>query len=229
MTCDQFYLTDAPVAPETTFVRFRGDHERSGSYIEFLSGISEMMKNLVPLITFSNRTEANLCVSLLESHGVKCFLYDENTASNFEYLIVTGYFKIVVQQRDLDVSSEILREHGIIGVKDVSGYYGDPCPKCSSQRVNVRGYGVGFHVLNVFLFYVPYLLRRRDCSCGECGYNWKSPLRSHNIIFAVVFSLALVLVWSSVIIGVNEYLKTVDSGREMNANELRDMVKDIQK
>lgn len=68
--------------------------------------------NLITIKTFSDSYEANVCKSLLEAKGVKCFIQNENfIAANPLLSLAAGGCQLQVNEEDCEKSIKILSEN----------------------------------------------------------------------------------------------------------------------
>ena len=91
---------------------------------------------LVTVKTFDNSMDAHLLKSRIESEGIRCFLFDDETVTiNPLFSQAIGGIKIKVNQRDLSVVKEILRD---ISETPLTHETGERilCPQCQSAKIN---------------------------------------------------------------------------------------------
>jgi uncharacterized protein with PIN domain len=88
----------------------------------------------VTLKTFDNPIDAHLLKSKLESEGIWCTLYDENTVSiNPLYNITVGGIKLVIHESDSERALAVLNSSPSHKADLKRGLI--QCPYCSSVRI----------------------------------------------------------------------------------------------
>lgn len=90
----------------------------------------------VTVKTFDNNMDAQMLKSRIESEGIKCFLFDEETVTiNPLFAQAIGGIKLKVLQEDVPKVREILKD---IYETPLTDELGDEicCPNCESTNIN---------------------------------------------------------------------------------------------
>lgn len=125
---------------------------------------------LVHLTSLYDVMEANLLKSKLESEGIKCFIFDENTVNvNPLYSAAVGGVRIMVSNIDANEALIILEgfKPGSAGIL--------LCPECSSDNIKVSQKLSNYLIA---LFQMAFAgpgsaALKPKCTCNDCGYTWK--------------------------------------------------------
>ena len=86
----------------------------------------------ISLRTFDNSIEAHLLKSKLESEGIECYIFHENTATLTP--IAIGAISFKVYQKDFPKAYEIMTEMQRLVPKDKNGNI-ICCPKCRASKL----------------------------------------------------------------------------------------------
>lgn len=129
---------------------------------------------MITIRTFDNTIDAHLLKTKLESEGIECFLFDENTVSvNPLYNITVGGIKLKINERDLEKTRGII---SLIEDKPLSDANDQviTCPNCESKDVHAKlKSSSGFRIiLDAFVSFLILLIpskRKTDYSCKSCG------------------------------------------------------------
>lgn len=136
---------------------------------------------IVVFQTFSDTLQANIVKGLLCSHGIECFLSDENIVNlNPLYNVAVGGIKLNVFEKDIQCISEILQAENMApdaDAPDTNHTKQITCPKCQSQNVSYGGsvkrkFGY-FDVLIPFLLMVYPFSMRKAYHCFDCGHEFR--------------------------------------------------------
>jgi hypothetical protein len=162
-----------------------------------------MSNSLVLLMTFANQFDANVCKTLLDSYGITSYIFDEHTASNFEYLVAVGFIKLMVPREESEKALEILIENKIVSVPEKGDNITvDPCIKCGSRKISKNKLSLPFYIVSLPFMFVPVLLRKRMYRCDSCHYSWKSKLLFHHIFFSFWLVAADLIVWAYILFSI---------------------------
>ncbi|PHR49761.1 MAG: hypothetical protein COA32_01105 [Fluviicola sp.] len=132
----------------------------------------------VTIKTFDNNMDAHMLKSRIESEGIKCFLFDEETVTiNPLYAQAIGGIKLKVHQEDVSAVRKILKD---ISETPLTDDEGDRilCPNCSSIAINTgfrsvsgwRGLVFAF-VAFLSLTFSPFIKTRYYCK--DCEHVFK--------------------------------------------------------
>jgi hypothetical protein len=159
-----------------------------------------MGSDLVLLMTFANQIDASVCKTLLDSHGISSCLFDEHTASNFEYSVAVGYIKLMVPREESERALEILIENEVISAPEKGDNITvDPCVKCGSLKISKNKLSLPFYFISFPFAFLPVLLRKRTYRCDSCHYSWKSKIMFHHIFFSFWLAVIGLIVWVYII------------------------------
>lgn len=112
--------------------------------------------------------EADLLCMQLEEAGIKAFIPDQNTSSIQPlYSGAIGGIRVQIHEADLDKARELLDE----SKPHIEGIF--HCPKCSSDSVEYENVSKRSAFLSLFLINIPLTWFKRQCTCKECGHQWK--------------------------------------------------------
>ncbi|MFB6342511.1 DUF2007 domain-containing protein [Saccharicrinis sp. FJH62] len=139
------------------------------------------MKNpneLVTLEVFNDSFHAHLLQSKLESEGIECHVFDENTSNlGPHYNQFVGGIKVKVREADKEKALQIYREIHNTPFTDESGTV-LRCPKCHSDKIEtgfgntkgIKGFFLG--LLSVALATFPFS-NATYYYCKSCGNEFK--------------------------------------------------------
>lgn len=136
---------------------------------------------IVVFQTFSDGLQANIVKGLLCSHGIECFLSDENIVTlNALYDVAVGGIKLNVFEKDIARICEILQAENMLPKADSSEANQAKqmtCPKCQSRNVGYGGsvkrkFGY-FDVIIPFLLMIYPFSMRKVYHCFDCGSEFK--------------------------------------------------------
>lgn len=130
---------------------------------------------LITIKTFENAVDAHILRTKLESEGIECFIFDENTVSlNPLYNVAVGGVKLKIDEKDLDKARKIYEE---INHKPFTDENDEiiTCPKCHSSNLysgfrSFKNPGGFFAMLltiffSIFPIYAKKVYRCKDCGC----------------------------------------------------------------
>ncbi|MBC7450019.1 MAG: DUF2007 domain-containing protein [Cytophagales bacterium] len=140
--------------------------------------------SFVTIRTFENAMDAYLLKSKLESEGIECFLFDENTVSiNPLYNIATGGIKLRVLEDAAERAETILSELDQRPYTDADENAA-ACPECGSTevyngiRMMKRERNIVWIVAAFFSYGIAlvtlFFLQKKGYSCKSCGKNFKA-------------------------------------------------------
>ncbi|MGI8892466.1 MAG: DUF2007 domain-containing protein [Bacteroidia bacterium] len=133
---------------------------------------------LITLKTFDNAFEAHLLRSKLESEGIECYVFDENSVTlNPLYNITLGGIKVKIKKDDLEAAEKIIEE---VERTPVTGDNNEviSCPRCGSTEFYTRFRsmkGVVGIISGIFsfLFAVFPIYFKNVKKCKSCGNEFK--------------------------------------------------------
>lgn len=136
-----------------------------------------MSRDLVTIAQYRDLPQAGLARSILESHGVTCFLGNEFTVGvNWLYSNALGGVKLQVIESDVARAKEILQETyqevGTPAGGEVDGLAGGTCPRCGEAEVETRNYTRKFAAISLLLT-LPLFFFLKRYRCKKCGHAWK--------------------------------------------------------
>lgn len=124
---------------------------------------------LKTLVTVNWMVEADQLCARLEANGIKTFMPDQDTATASPmYANALGGVRIQVDESDFEAARELMRGR----LPPVStGIF--QCPVCGSDAVHYEKFSTRYALLILFLFGIPLLWLKNQCSCKVCGHTWK--------------------------------------------------------
>lgn len=137
-----------------------------------------MGQKLITISQYRDLPQAGLDKSLLEDHGVHCFLENEFTIGvNWLYSTALGGVKLRVFESDVDRAKEILKdyhellaeEENSCGESMESDFF---CPNCKSPEIEIKNYTRKFAAISLLLS-LPFFFFLKRFQCKKCGYKWK--------------------------------------------------------
>ncbi|MBN2426856.1 MAG: DUF2007 domain-containing protein [Deltaproteobacteria bacterium] len=136
-----------------------------------------MGQNLITIFRYRDLPQAGLDKSILEDHGVRCFLDNEFTIGiNWLYSSALGGVKLKVVESDVARAEEILRSyHELAPETEENGKSLESdffCPNCQSSEVEIKNYTRKFAAISL-LFSLPLFFFLKRYRCKKCGYKWK--------------------------------------------------------
>ena len=146
-------------------------------------------KELVTIATFNEPFVAHLARGKLESHGINCYLGNENIVGTFWlYANAVGGVQLQVEKVDAELALALLNEK----VADNSGGKAEKehslcCPNCLSREIRElpkTGYEWTWYILLVSLLTILtmaliwivmglWIIQKKKWKCNQCGYEWK--------------------------------------------------------
>ena len=133
---------------------------------------------LITIKTFQNSVDAHIFKAKLESEGIRCYLFDENTVSvNPLYNITVGGIKLNINEKDLEKAKEVYAELNSTPYTDEQDEI-IHCPKCNSSNIysgfhSYKGIKGFFSVIITVLFAVFPLYSRKIYKCKDCNNGFK--------------------------------------------------------
>jgi hypothetical protein len=125
----------------------------------------------VTLTTCENSIEANLIKGLLKSHGINCFLTNENFSNimpQFNGIMGAGV-EVMIDERDLEDAKKLI-DHQLIRDENV-------CPNCSSSNIK---FGLGpkrtrkiLAILFSLFAWVSFGYIKNTWYCKDCKIEFK--------------------------------------------------------
>jgi len=131
--------------------------------------------------TFSDPIEANIVKGLLDTHGIECYLSDENIITlNPLYSNAIGGIKLNVFEQDIDQIGSILKsDNSSITSEDSSDSKDGKviCPRCHSDNVSYGGsvkrkFGYLDMLMAIALMIYPFT-QRKAYHCFDCNHEFK--------------------------------------------------------
>jgi DNA-directed RNA polymerase subunit RPC12/RpoP len=135
--------------------------------------------SFVTVKTFDNAIDAHLLRSKLESEGIECFLFDENTVSiNPLFNIAVDGIKLKIHEKDVEKTKRILKEISETHFTDDDGNI-IKCPNCSSTdlipnfKSNKSKTGLFSTLVSLLLGILPFY-NKSVYKCRECNKEFRS-------------------------------------------------------
>jgi hypothetical protein len=143
-------------------------------------------EKIVVYQSYLDPINANIVKGLLDSHGIECFLSDENMVTlNAMYSSAVGGVKLHVFEKDIDRILAILESENVTP-DNLSENEQEECkmicPKCNSTNVAFGGstkrkFGLStaliFSIITSFILMVYPFKMRKVYHCFDCGYEFK--------------------------------------------------------
>ena len=134
--------------------------------------------SLITLRTFDNAFEANMLKAKLESEGVDCYIYDENTMSVYGLNnFIVGGVKLKINSDDMKKAQEIIADIDVTPLTDDDNKI-IKCPACGSTDFYI-GFSamegiskILFILLALFVFIIP-TTSKTAYKCKKCGQTFK--------------------------------------------------------
>jgi Putative prokaryotic signal transducing protein len=133
---------------------------------------------LITIKTFDGAIEAHILRTRLESEGIQCFIFDENTVTmNPLFNFAVGGIKLKINESDREKALEIIEsieETPITGEDDVP----IECPNCQSTDLysgyrSMKGTWGFLSAIVSFFFMVFPIYYKTLYKCKECDTEFK--------------------------------------------------------
>jgi hypothetical protein len=122
---------------------------------------------LVTVATFPEAIEAHIFRNRLEAEGIPSVLADENIVSNQPWhSIAYGGVKLRVRQQDRERAADIIAE-----IRGIARMEAHRCPRCHSDKIEVKRNGNLFKMVLTLLFGIPG--KDNKHACLTCGHEWQ--------------------------------------------------------
>jgi len=130
---------------------------------------------LVTVRSYRDPIAAELAKSLLESQGIRAFVFDQYFAGiNWLYSLALGGVKVKVDASDLESAREVLRSSEDAGLEATAeSGDADACPACGSREIEAAPIQRVSKFASLWLG-LPIPLGRHVDRCRSCGHTWKS-------------------------------------------------------
>lgn len=134
-----------------------------------------MADKLITIARYRDFPPAGLDKSILEDHGIPCFLNDHFTVgTNWLYSNAIGGLKLKVREEHVDEAKEILKSIKTdyqVPIEDQQPIV-DGCPSCGSEDTIIINYTNKFAAISLLIgIPLPFFAKRNKCNA--CGYRWK--------------------------------------------------------
>lgn len=137
-------------------------------------------EKIVVYQTFSDPVNANIVKGLLDSHGIRCFLSDENIISvNALYAQAVGGVKLNVFEKDIQLIHSILTSNvpEPDAITEDKTEKGIDCPHCHSTNVAYGGsvkqkFSMWSMIVSLLLMIYPFTMRKAY-HCFDCDHEFK--------------------------------------------------------
>lgn len=133
---------------------------------------------LITFKTFNNSIDAHILKVKLESEGIVCYLFDENTIGiNPLYANALGGIKLKIDEVDFKLAAEVyetIKETPFTTEEGIA----ISCPRCNSSKLetgfnSTNGFGAILSGLASLLLMIFPLYRKSIYKCQECGCEFK--------------------------------------------------------
>jgi hypothetical protein len=131
-------------------------------------------RNLVIIRKFRDLPEALVAKGIVDSAGIECFLFDDNTVRmDWFWSNLLGGIKLLVDAENVEAANEILNqpipEH--FDFEGVGDYQQPRCPKCQSMDISFEELDkpIAYGTLFVNL---PVPVHRKGWICHSCKHAW---------------------------------------------------------
>ena len=136
-----------------------------------------MSHKLITIAQYRDLPQAGLDRSLLEAHGLVCFLENEFTVGvNWLYSTAIGGVKLKVLEADVAQAKEILQERyggAAEAEDDQAGIRPDNvCPRCGAAKIERKSYTRKLAAISLLLT-LPLFFFLKRYRCNSCGHRWK--------------------------------------------------------
>jgi len=132
---------------------------------------------LVTIKTFDNSIDSHLCKSMLESEGIKCYLFDENMVSlNLLLNVTVGGIKLKINETDFEKANKLIKDIDNLPSLDKDNEILE-CPNCNSTFLisdykSIKGIkGILSFITSIFFMVFP-LYFKRVYKCKDCGMEF---------------------------------------------------------
>lgn len=134
-----------------------------------------MSEDIITIAQFDSLQDAYFAKSLLEAHGVRSFLANENATRVMMHPHMSGGIGLQIASRNLATARELLSTAHSGSDEPVAELADEAidesramCPQCGGTRSEAAT-GGAFAVLNLLLLGLPLLFARNRRKCGFCG------------------------------------------------------------
>ena len=133
--------------------------------------------SLVTLCAFRDPIEAELVRALLQTHGIRAFLFDQHLAGvQWLYSFAIGGVKVKVEESDYEAARESLRSGSSEVLESLPENLRpsreDACPSCGSFALGssrVQRIAAAASLATS----LPLIAWRRQWRCRSCGHAWR--------------------------------------------------------
>jgi len=128
---------------------------------------------LVTVRSFRDPVAAELARSLLESRGIRAFVFDQHvTGIYWLYSYAIGGVRVKVDESDLESAREALRSSDDARPEEEEPGDADVCPACGSEEIETAPAHRIARAASLWIG-LPLLPWRRLDHCRSCGHTWK--------------------------------------------------------
>lgn len=133
--------------------------------------------NLLTIKTFDNSIDTHILRVKLESEGIPCFIFDENTVSiNPLYNLTVGGIKLKVKTEDFERAKLIIEETELNPITSDDGEI-VTCPNCGAKDIyfgfksmkDVKGV---LSIIVSFIFAIYPIYYNTVNKCKVCDEEW---------------------------------------------------------
>ena len=128
--------------------------------------------NLTQVRSFDNSFKANITLTKLESYGIECYLYDEQTVNmNPIYSNAIGGIRLMVKEEDLEETRQLLQKFDEDYLQSVK------CPECGKPDISLiskPGATNFFTAILTWAFSSYAIAPESIYQCSNCKYESKT-------------------------------------------------------
>jgi hypothetical protein len=134
---------------------------------------------LVTLRSYRDPIDAELAKAQLEDAGIPAIVIDRYLVSiQWLYSGAIGGVKVKVDESDLGIAREVLRENRSADLADIPESHtpladGDRCPVCGSSEVTISRVQRKAAAISLAIG-IPLVAWRRRWICRACSHSWKA-------------------------------------------------------